>query len=144
MEAKRPLVGVGSVILRGDRVLMIQRGNDPGAGKWALPGGHLEWGEKAEEAARREVAEETGVDCAIRGFVGHVDGLGPVADGEVSYHFLLLHFWGEWRSGQAEARDDARDAAWLTMDEVDRRAGWPETPGIIRRAFRLRAQVGGN
>jgi 8-oxo-dGTP diphosphatase len=141
MTTKRPVVGVGAVIFRGDRVLMIQRGNEPGKGNWAIPGGHLEWGERAEDAAVREVLEETGVTCRIRGFVAHVDGTGPVVDGEISYHYVLLDFWGEWESGDVVAADDALQACWLTPDEIDDCKGWPETRRIIREAFELRKAI---
>lgn len=117
---------------------MIQRGNPPGTGNWALPGGHLEWGEAAADAARREVAEETGINCRIEGFVEHVDAVGPPEDGAASYHYVLLDFWGEWVDGDVVAGDDARDAAWLTFDEIEARTGWPETRRVIQHAIRLR------
>ena len=139
MTQKRPVVGVGAVIFREDKVLMVQRGNEPGRGNWSIPGGHLEWGERAADAAQREVMEETGVDCVIEGLVGHVDGLGPTDKGEAAYHYVLIDFWGEWLSGEPVPADDALQAEWLTMDEIDQRKGWPETHDIIRQAFRLRA-----
>lgn len=140
MTQKRPVIGVGAVIFKDERVLMVQRGNEPGRGNWSIPGGHLEWGELAHEAARREVIEETGVDCRIEGFVAHVDGLGPMTDAEVSYHYVLLDFWGEWCAGEPVPADDALQAQWLTLGEIDRLKGWPETREIIRMAFECRAR----
>lgn len=58
---KRPKVGVGVLIQQGDRVLVGRRGRTVGSGDFALPGGHLEYGESFEECAVREVAEETGL-----------------------------------------------------------------------------------
>jgi len=57
----RTQVGVGVLICRGDRVLLGRRRGSHGAGTWAPPGGHLEFGESAEACARREAAEETGL-----------------------------------------------------------------------------------
>jgi 8-oxo-dGTP diphosphatase len=60
-DARRTRVGVGVLICRGDRVLLGRRRGSHGAGTWAPPGGHLEFGESAEACARREAAEETGL-----------------------------------------------------------------------------------
>jgi len=139
MTDRSPVVSVGAVIFKGDQVLMVQRGNEPGRGNWSIPGGHLEWGERAVDAARREVAEETGIDCEIRGFVTHVDGMGPMRDGAVTYHYVLLDFWGEWRAGDPVAADDALQARWLTLTEAEAMPGWPETLNVIRKAFAIRA-----
>ena len=55
-----PIVGVGAVIVDGDRVLLVRRGQEPLKGEWSLPGGVLELGETLEQGVRREVLEETG------------------------------------------------------------------------------------
>ncbi|MFH1668209.1 MAG: NUDIX domain-containing protein [Candidatus Komeilibacteria bacterium] len=58
----RPKVGVGVMILKGERVLLLLRNGSHGSGEWCCPGGHLELGESFEEAARLEVREETGLE----------------------------------------------------------------------------------
>jgi len=60
-EFKNRPVAVDGVIVKGDQVLLIKRGIEPEKGKWALPGGHVDWDESAEEALRREIVEETGL-----------------------------------------------------------------------------------
>jgi ADP-ribose pyrophosphatase YjhB (NUDIX family) len=57
----RPLVGIGVAVLRGDAVLLARRGRPPAMGAWSLPGGAQKLGESVEAAARRELAEETGL-----------------------------------------------------------------------------------
>jgi 8-oxo-dGTP diphosphatase len=60
--SKTPSVGVGTIITKGERVLLLRRKYVHGAGSWSTPGGHLEFGESPEECAIREAKEETGVD----------------------------------------------------------------------------------
>jgi ADP-ribose pyrophosphatase YjhB (NUDIX family) len=60
-----PCVGVGVIVLRDGLVLLGQRIGSHGAGTWALPGGHLEFGETVEQCAAREVLEETGLDIEV-------------------------------------------------------------------------------
>ncbi|MES2583827.1 MAG: NUDIX hydrolase [Pseudomonadota bacterium] len=62
MQSKDPVVGVGVIILRNNQILLGQRAGSHGAGTWALPGGHLEFGETVDQCAMREVLEETGLD----------------------------------------------------------------------------------
>ena len=65
----QPVVGVGSLVLRGQEVLMVRRAVPPEAGRWALPGGKVELGEVVLEAAERELEEETGLSCEPLGVV---------------------------------------------------------------------------
>ena len=58
----RPWVGVGVIVFRGDEILLVRRGKPPNQGQWSLPGGGQDLGETVFEAARREVAEEAGID----------------------------------------------------------------------------------
>jgi 8-oxo-dGTP diphosphatase len=60
-----PRVGVGVIVLRGGLILLGQRVGSHGAGTWALPGGHLEFGEDVEQCAMREVMEETGLQVQV-------------------------------------------------------------------------------
>jgi len=62
MEGSTPRVGIGVILLRNGQVLLGQRIGSHGTGTWALPGGHLEFGETVEQCAKREVREETGLE----------------------------------------------------------------------------------
>ena len=77
---KRPIAGVGVVVLRDDQVLMIRRGREPRIGQWSIPGGKQELGETWQETAVREVLEETGVEIDVIGIVDVVDAI--VRDGD--------------------------------------------------------------
>ncbi len=139
---KKPEIGIGAVVFRGDDVLMIRRGKPPRKGDWAIPGGRQELGETVAEGARREVEEETGVRCRIGGLIDVVDGINRDASGQLLYHYTLVDLWGEWLSGEAVAGSDAMAACFMGAAEIARLDLWPETRRIIEMARRLRAEAG--
>lgn len=126
----RPVPAVGIVCLRGDSVLLIRRGTPPQQGEWSLPGGRIEPGERAVDAALRELREETGVEAEITGLIDVVDGLFP----EAGRHYVLIDYAARWLSGEPVAGDDAAGARFVALDEVDALIDWSETRRIIRMA----------
>ena len=125
-----PVPAVGVVCLRGDSVLLIRRGTPPRQGEWSLPGGRIEPGERVVEAALRELREETGVEAAITGLIDVVDGLFP----EAGRHYVLIDYAARWVSGEPVAGDDALEARFVALDEVESLIEWSETRRIIRLA----------
>ncbi len=129
-----PSAAVGVVCLRGSDVLLIQRGQPPLKGAWSLPGGRIEWGERASDAALRELREETGVEAKLLGLIDVVDGLFNGADGALAAHYVLVDYAAVWTSGAPVAGDDAAAAAFYPLDQLDALGLWPETVRIIRLA----------
>ena len=125
-----PVPAVGVVCLRGDSVLLIRRGTPPRQGEWSLPGGRIEPGERAVDAALRELGEETGIEAEITGLIDVVDGLFP----EAGRHYVLIDYAARWVSGEPVAGDDALEARFVALDEVERLIAWSETRRIIRMA----------
>jgi 8-oxo-dGTP diphosphatase len=125
-----PVPAVGVVCLRGDSVLLIRRGTPPRQGEWSLPGGRIEPGERAVDAALRELGEETGIQAEITGLIDVVDGLFP----EAGRHYVLIDYAARWVSGEPVAGDDALEARFVALDEVERLIAWSETRRIIRLA----------
>lgn len=123
-----PIPAVGVVCFRGDEVLLIRRGRPPRAGQWSLPGGRIEPGERALDAALRELAEETGVQAEILGLIDVVDGLFP------DHHYVLIDYAARWLSGEPVAGDDAAEAAFVPLEEALARVDWSETRRIIADA----------
>lgn len=130
----KPVPAVGVVCLRGDSVLLIRRGTPPRQGEWSLPGGRIEPGERAMEAALRELREETGVAAEITGLIDVVDGLFP----EAGRHYVLIDYAARWLSGEPVAGDDAAEARFVALDEVESLIDWSETRRIIRMAVAAR------
>jgi ADP-ribose pyrophosphatase YjhB (NUDIX family) len=127
----RPVVGVGAVVWRGERVLLIRRGRPPRLGQWSLPGGGQQLGETLLEAVAREIREETGLIVDEIRFLTTVDLIEREADGRIRYHYTLVDFTAEAPHGEAAAGDDAADVAWFAVDELDELGLWSETLRII-------------
>ena len=135
-----PLVGVGAVVLDGGRVLLVQRGQPPARGRWSLPGGLVDVGERLEAAVRREVAEECGLAVEVHGLVGAVDRIVRDDEGRVRYHYVLLDYLVTPTDGRAEAGSDALAVQWCEPDGL---GGLDVTEGVesmVRRAFALDAE----
>lgn len=108
----RPEICVGAIARRGDTLLLIERGRGVAVGEWSVPGGRVEFGETLAEAARREVAEETGLDVVIGDVVGWVERMTP------EHHFVIVDFAVTVVGGTLRAGDDAADAQWLAIDDL--------------------------
>lgn len=112
-----PEVCVGAIVIDDrQRLLLIKRGRGAAVGQWSVPGGRVEGGESLEDAVEREVMEETGLRIRCGRFVGWVERIG------VDYHFVIMDFLAETASGSEAltAGDDAADAAWVPLDELER------------------------
>jgi len=128
---KRPLIGVGVVVFKDDRVLLIRRAKAPRAGAWALPGGRQRLGETVRQTARREVDEETGVDVEVTALLDVVDSLHRGKDGRIAYHYTLIDFLAEWRAGTAAAGGDAAEVTWADPQDLTPYELWDETVRVI-------------
>ncbi len=131
-----PTPCVGVICFRGDQVLLIRRGKPPYEGAWSLPGGRIESGEAAADAALRELREETGIEARLTGLVDVVDGLFP----EHGRHLVLIDYGSEWISGEPVAGDDAAEAAFRPLAEVDSLIDWDETRRVIHKAAAMRPE----
>ncbi len=134
----RPLIGVGVVVFKDDHVLLIRRGKPPREGDWSLPGGRQRLGERIEAAARREVAEEAGLDVAVGPLIDVVDSITRDDHGAVQYHYTLVDLLAEWRAGEAVAGHDAAEVTWADPADLAPYGLWKETERIIALAVEKR------
>ncbi len=135
MSDQKPVPAVGIVCFKGDDVLLIQRGTKPLAGEWSIPGGRIEFGERAEAAALRELKEETGVTAQLTGLIDVVDAIFTSREsGAVTRHYVLFDYAAEYVSGDAQAGDDAAHAEWIAPDRLAQLPLWDETRRIIEQA----------
>ncbi|NNC91964.1 MAG: NUDIX hydrolase [Acidimicrobiia bacterium] len=112
----RPTVAVGAVIVQDGSLLLVERANPPGAGKWAVPGGAVEPGETLADAVVREVREETGLAVTVGDLAWAGDSIGPGVP--PAWHFTILDFWATSTGGMLRAGDDAVRAEWVPIDEL--------------------------
>jgi ADP-ribose pyrophosphatase YjhB (NUDIX family) len=130
----RPIVAVLAVVLRGEgpdtRALIVQRAQQPNAGRWGFPGGVLELGETVGEGAMRELMEETGILAEPAGVLDVHDAVSRDEEGRVQFHYVLIAVRGLWRSGEGEPADDAADCAWVSRADIE--AGrYPTFPTLL-------------
>lgn len=115
---------VGAVVLDdAGRLLLIRRANEPGRGRWSVPGGRVESGETDHQAVIREVVEETGLAVEITRLLGNVQR--PAPDGEV---FDIHDYSCRVTGGTLRAGDDAGDARWCDAETL---ASLPLVTGLI-------------
>lgn len=113
-----PKLAALAVVVRGDQVLLVKRRNEPDAGLWGFPGGHVDLGETAMQAAARELHEETGLLSRPVRYLTNVDVIELDDDGSVRFHFLLAAVHCEYLSGEPIAQDDVSEARWWAVADV--------------------------
>jgi len=117
-----PLVGVGVLLTRDNSLLLVKRKFDPDAGYWAIPGGHLDLGERTEIAAEREAYEETGFNVKVSKLAGIIDKIMYDTNGKVEYHYVLINYFVEQIEGdqnqQPIPNSDALDAKFVPYEEL--------------------------
>lgn len=132
-----PVVAVGALVFRGDRVLLVLRGRAPNAGLWSLPGGSLEEGETVDAAVVREVQEETGVVVRPVRTAFVTDYIERDAAGAVRWHYVLIDVLCEFARGEPNAASDAEDAGFLSLRELGAKRLTPTARRAIQDAASL-------
>lgn len=140
-----PVVGVGVVLLDGDRVLLVRRGLPPQVGRWSVPGGTVEVGETLRQAALRELKEETGLEAELGPIVEVLERMTPPeapsgsgGPARTRYHYVIIDFLGTAPTGALVAASDAAEARWVPIGELGRYDTTDGLAPVIERARFLR------
>jgi len=128
----QPVIGVGAIILRPGKILLLKRRNAPAKGKWSIPGGVVEVGERLEDAVIRETKEETCLDVEAPRLLDVVYQVDRDEAGKVKYHFVIIDYLVKVKNGDLEATSDAEAVRFVAFDEVE---NYDLTPSF-RRFFK--------
>jgi len=130
-----PFIGVGSIIIEEDRVVLVRRAHPPIQGHWSIPGGVLEVGEMLREAAIREAREETGLVIEPGELLGVFDRILRDAEKQVQYHYVLIDFLCRRVSGELLAASDAAEVRWFMREELPTLNLAEDTFEVIQKGF---------
>jgi 8-oxo-dGTP diphosphatase len=113
-----PIAAVGAVIVDHGKALLVRRGQEPALGTWVIPGGAIELGETAEQALRRELREECGLDVAAEEVAAVIDRIDLDPGGRVRFHYVIVDYFARHVSGELSAASDASEACWVPLSEL--------------------------
>lgn len=130
-----PRVGVGGVVVRDGKVLLIRRGTPPLRGRWLIPGGSVEAGETLRQALLRELREETGVRARPQALLTVAERIIRTG-GRLRYHFVIVDFLCRWLAGEPRAGSDALAARWVSPRALARYRLPPEALAVVRTGLR--------
>ncbi|NIR28034.1 MAG: NUDIX hydrolase [Gammaproteobacteria bacterium] len=131
----KPTVAVGAVVFKGENVLLVKRRHPPNQGLWAIPGGAVELGETLQQAAEREILEETGVVIEAGPPVHIFDVIKRDPDDGVRYHYVIADVTARYVRGEPSPRDDALDARWIGAAELDTLAVSATTRELLEKTL---------
>jgi 8-oxo-dGTP diphosphatase len=132
---EHPLVGVGSIVIEADRVVLVKRAHPPIQGQWSIPGGVLEVGEMVREAAIREAREETGLIVEPSELLGVYDRILRDPEHRVQYHYVLIDFLCRKVGGELLAASDASEVRWFKLEELPPLNLAEDTLEVIQKGF---------
>ncbi|MFC1920752.1 NUDIX hydrolase [Chloroflexota bacterium] len=135
-----PIPSVGVCVFKGDKVLLIQRGNQPSKGKWSVPGGAIELGETIQETAKREIAEECGIDIEPGKILTVSNHIVPDEEGRTQFHYTVIYLLADYVNGEARPGSDAVDVRWTESSEMDSLDMNPVVRDNMLEAFKDRSR----
>lgn len=136
MAHTQPIAGIGAVVIHNNQVLLVKRGTPPKQGLWCIPGGKIHFGETLQQAAEREIKEETGITIKA-GDPFYVFDL--IED--TKFHYIIVDLLAEYISGELKAGDDAMDAKWFSLENIDKPAIDSETKLLLRKFIKRQQDI---
>ncbi len=131
----QPQMAVGAIVFKDDKVLLVLRANLPAKEQWAIPGGRVELGETLQEAAEREIKEETGIIIRAREPVFTFDVIDRDDAKRVRFHYVIVDLAADYISGEPQPGDDALGARWISPDKLNTLPVSPTTLKLLRQHY---------
>jgi 8-oxo-dGTP diphosphatase len=131
-----PQIAVGAVVIDASlgadrRILLVRRAHPPMAGRWSLPGGRLEFGERIAAGVQREILEESGLIVDVGPLVEVVEVIDP------PYHYVILDYVCIRTGGELRASDDATDVAFVHPADLEQYGVTEAVMRVVARALSL-------
>ena len=131
----QPQIGVGAAVFKNNKVLLVRRKNPPAAGFWAIPGGRLKWGETLQQAAEREIKEETGVIIKAGEIAWVFEVIDRDEESLVRFHYVIIDLHSKYLTGTPQANSDALQARWIGKNDLLREEIHPRTLEFLKKVY---------
>ncbi len=131
----QPVVAVGAIVFNNSRVLLVRRGQPPSQDLWAIPGGRVEIGETLQEAAEREILEETGITIRAREPVYTFDYIERDGSGPPRFHYVIIDLIADYVRGTTRPGDDAAEVRWVSAEELGSLKVSSKTVHLLKTRF---------
>ena len=131
----QPRVAVGAIVFKDDKVLLVRRGKPPARDLWAIPGGSVEICETLQQAAEREIFEETGITIKALEPIFTFDYIERDELGCARFHYVIIDLTAEYVAGEPRAGDDAAEARWVSSQEIATLKVSSKTRQLLKERF---------
>jgi 8-oxo-dGTP diphosphatase len=118
-KPSQPRVTVGAIVMKENKILLVKRKRAPHQGCWAIPGGKIELGETIQQAAEREIKEETGITIRAKDPIYIFDYIERDENNQIRFHYVIIDVAADYIGGDLQSGDDAEMANWFTMNEAE-------------------------
>jgi ADP-ribose pyrophosphatase len=132
---EHPRAAVGAVVIKDDKVLLVRRGRPPASGQWAIPGGNIKLGETLQQAAEREILEETGIVIRAGDPIYTFDAIVRDEGGVIQFHYVIVDLVAEYIDGSPRPGDDADDVRWLNAEAIGTLPVSPPTLKLLKETL---------
>ena len=130
-----PRVAVGAIVFNDNKVLLVRRGKPPAEGVWAIPGGSVKLGETLQQAAEREILEETGVTIRAREPAYTFESIQRDVSGAIRFHYVIIDLNADYVDGEPKPADDALDARWFSPNDIQTMKVSEPTRNLLKDQF---------
>lgn len=134
---QKPEVAVGALVFKNKKVLLIKRDQPPSQGLWALPGGKVNLAETLQQAAAREILEETGVTIIPGQPIYTFENIQRDENGKLQFHYVIIDLLAEFKEGELKAGDDASDVGWFSLADLEKIPVNESTKNLVRQYLKF-------